>query len=432
MPTGPTSRRRGAGRGERVFDNVADPGFWNDADPAIETIDPLDPAAVLSGPYRDPDEQRAERQPGDRAAPRHTGSVTSRFEFVAAVVPTGAPAPTLQFPTCTETEAIPYFGWQPADPIEGQVVEFIDLSSYGDGGLGAVWRFDDPTGVSPTDNTHRFSDNGTYAVDFTVTDAAAVGHTSDPADVVVKNAPPVLDALSVSDTGRSISFQVDDPGRIDRQQLEVRLTSPTPGWPSGGITQYTAPPVDPTTGLPMSGAWGDTIFLPNDLTPGVYFVVLTVLDKDGGTATRSFSLAVPVRIVTPFGFAAPSLREAAPSLLQRTGLVAQAVVDPSANSPLPAEPVPAFVIDRRTVGTGEVVEIRNATRTGGEPAGAWFDPGDGRPPSALAAGASVGLTYGAPGTPTPGVSGLTGAHAGRRPDWRSPEPPCRPPSSMPG
>ena len=93
------------GTRERVFDNDTDPGFWNDTDPSIETVDPDDPNRILAGPYRDPDEQRPDRRPGDRAAPRHTGSVTSRFEFVAVVTRAGDPVPDLQFDACTDSDA---------------------------------------------------------------------------------------------------------------------------------------------------------------------------------------------------------------------------------------------------------------------------------------------------------------------------------------
>ncbi|MGB8858125.1 MAG: S8 family serine peptidase, partial [Ilumatobacteraceae bacterium] len=289
------------GTRERLFDNADDPGYWNDTDPAIDTINALDPNEIFHGPYRDPDAQRAERQTGDRAAPQHTGSVTSRFEFVAVVTKAGDPVPALDFGTCTETQPDPIVGWEPGEPVEGQPVNFLDLSSYADTAVGTDWRFGDPAGSSPTPTQHRFSDNGVYTVDFTVTDAAGASHISEPAAVTVKNVPPTMDVIGFSPDGRSIEVSIDDAGVIDRQQLEVRLTSPTPGWPAGGYSVYTSPPTDPITLQPALGAWTRIVDLPTTIAPGVYFVVLTVLDKDGGKATASFTLAVPQPTVVAGG-----------------------------------------------------------------------------------------------------------------------------------
>ena len=401
------------GTRERLFDNADDPGYWNDNDPAIPTTDPNDPNVIYEGPYRDPDAQRPERAADDRAAPRNTGSVKSRFEFVAVVTHAGDPAPALTFDSCTETEPVPIVGWQPAEPVEGQTVDFVDLSSYADGATGTTWRFDDPAGSTPSSTQHQFSDNGIYAVDFTVIDADDRPHTSEVADVVVKNAPPTLEVVEFASDGRSINVSVDDAGVIDRQQLEVRLTSPTPGWPSGGFSVYTSPPTDPLTFDPILGSWTHTVQLPTAIAPGVYFVVLTVLDKDGGKATASFSLAVPQPQVVqtggpnPFRSAIPAIEPTPqPSSTVHAFAAAQAVF--AFSTPTTA-PVPAYVIDRVAAATGEIVSIRNATRSAGAAAGAMLDPGDGRPELVLAPLGSVSIAYPGSGSPALGITGLTGS-----------------------
>jgi uncharacterized repeat protein (TIGR01451 family) len=413
------------GTSERVFDNAGNPGYWNDTDPAIPTTNPNDPTEIFDGPYRDPDAQRPERQAGDRAAPRHTGSATSRLEFVAVVTRAGDPAPTLTFDECTDSVPVPIVGWQPGAPVEGQTVDFFDLSSYAEGATATTWRFGDPAGSSPTPTQHRFSDNGVYNVDFTVTDAGGADHVSEPAGVVVANAPPTLTVVGFGSDGRSINVAVDDAGVVDRQQLEVKLTSPTPGWPAGGFSVYTSPPTDPITTEPVLGPWNHRVQLPTAIAPGVYFVVLTVLDKDGGKATASFSLAVPqpdtsqIGGQTPFRNApsrspsqelAPTSPEPAPPVRALTSAASQRVAAQAVSvlSAPPASSVPAYVIDRVAAGTGELIAVRNATLTAGAPSVAKLDLGDGRPELGLPAAGSVSIAYAAAGDWLLGVTGPLG------------------------
>ncbi len=418
------------GTRQRLFDNADDPGYWNDLDPAIESTDPNDPGIIHPGPYRDPDEQRTDREAGDRAAPQHSGSVTSRFEFVAVVTRAGDPAPDLQFETCTDSEPTPIVGWQPGAPVEGQAVEFLDLSSYADDAISTEWRFADSAGSNPSATSHEFSDNGVYSVDFTVVDSGGTAHVSEPAAVTVQNAPPTLAIGEVLAGGTAIRVKIDDAGQIDRQQLEVRLTSPTPGWPAGGFTSYSSPPTDPLTLEPMLGEWTHTVNLPTSISPGVYFVVLTVLDKDGGKATQSFTLAVappvddgggassfsaPLRSGTPTSSAPLATPAATPPATSATiapmaGLSARSGVT-AAGSPPPTGPVPAFVVDRLVASTGELVTVRNATRTGGSPSATRLTPGDGRPPLDMAAGSTLALAYSAAGEVELAVGPAVGANA---------------------
>lgn len=364
------------GTHEQLFDNGASPGYWNDTDPSIETIDPADPNNVLAGPYRNPDEQRPVRAAGDRAAPRHAGSVRSQFEFVAIVTPAGAPEPTLDFPICEPTESEVVFGWQPSQPVEGERVDFFEISNYGHN-QAEEWWFGDPRSVSPAPGSAQFSDDGIYPVQLTVTDAGLTRRVSDLAVVTVKNAPPTLELLPATGE-RRIDIRIDDPGLIDRQQLEVRLASPTPGWPSGGIITYSSPPLDPTTNVGQSGPWTVPIYLPTNLTPGVYFVTLSVHDKDGGKATQSFSLAVNPPAPGPSGFGFRSVEQV--------------------GTPTPAAVVPAFVVDTTAPTTGVPVTVRNATRSAGVPVAATVTAGDGRGSVSVAAGGTVALSYSSAGT----------------------------------
>ena len=156
--------------------------------------------------------------------------------------------------------------------------------------------------------------------------------------------------------------------------------------------------------------------------------MLSVSDKDGGTATASFSLAVPpgsstAGAPTPSGFRAARLPAETTATAAITALAPQQAAPPT--SPRPAEPVPAIVIDRVAAATGELIEIRNATRVDGAPAGSTLDPGDGRPPITLAAGGTVHLAYFAPGEPVLTVAASSGGtragsamYGDRRPDSR--------------
>ena len=161
-------------------------------------------------------------------APPVPSRLKVRYAFAAVATPVGE-TPNLALPSCTNPGApIADFSFAPDSPDEGAAVQFVDRSADPDFDQTAwEWDFGDGSVAEKHRNpTHRFSDNGTYTVRLTVTDAKG-NRASEARAVTVRNLPPTATIGNVSiPRGQSaqITFTIGDPGEKDREDLHFRLT----------------------------------------------------------------------------------------------------------------------------------------------------------------------------------------------------------------
>jgi len=135
-------------------------------------------------------------------------------------------------------------------------------------------EYDDASGIT-TDVT--FDDNGTYIVGLRVTDELGEIGT-DTTDVTVNNVAPIIESLTLPevpiDINESILLEAvfSDPGQVDTHEATI-------DWGDGVIDEMTS------VSSPIIGDH-------NYGNPGVYTVILTVMDDDGGVDTQSFQYVV--------------------------------------------------------------------------------------------------------------------------------------------
>lgn len=132
-----------------------------------------------------------------------------------------------------------------------------------------AWNFGDGTSIADggTTETHVYRDNGTYTVQFTVTDNEGKTDTAQT-QIVVTNANPVVDA------GSSVTGKVNSPLQF--------------------LGSFTDAGLDDTHTILWDFGDGGTatgILNPTHtyIAEGVYIVTLTVTDKDGGTGSDTTS-----------------------------------------------------------------------------------------------------------------------------------------------
>lgn len=126
-----------------------------------------------------------------------------------------------------------------------------------------------------------FNDNGTFQVGLRVTDAYGESST-DAAEIVIANVPPVISAINVPATvnlGASFNVQAnfDDPG------LQDTFTA-TWDWGNGQTSPGTV------SNRSVTGAYAYP-------AAGTFTITLTITDKDGGVGSRSVSIDVAQPIV---------------------------------------------------------------------------------------------------------------------------------------
>jgi len=166
----------------------------------------------------------------------------------------------------------------------GQVVftgSFTDpgnLSTYNLAAVDILWDFGDGFTATGTLNpTHTYADNGTFTVTLTVTDSLGAPGSDSLLVTVVNVAPslPMLPNLTVL-PGETVTLTVDfsDPGWLDTHTVMIEWL---PGQTqvldlAAGVLEFTA-----------SRAFSQE---------GNYLVTVTVIDKDGGSSSQSFTVDV--------------------------------------------------------------------------------------------------------------------------------------------
>jgi PKD repeat protein len=154
---------------------------------------------------------------------------------------------------------------------EADPVTFTGQAS-GTSPLSYAWDFGDGSSGSGTlTPSHTYQDNGTYTVTLTVTDANGLT-AQDVAVVTVNNLPPTA-------TVGPFSGQVGTP-----IAFTANATDPSPADRAAGLT-YVWDFGDGTTGNGQTPSHAYT-------AEGLYQVLLTVSDKDGGSTTVSTTAAV--------------------------------------------------------------------------------------------------------------------------------------------
>jgi VCBS repeat-containing protein len=179
------------------------------------------------------------------------------------------------------------FSWTPEPPGEAESASFTSDATAGEGTiLHYKWQFPDASPVTTQDARFEFPDNGAYPVTLTVTDSQLIS-TSITKEVTVQNRPPTV-SLSIGyvevpnhivwGLDWSNHSQVYDPSAVDRGSLVCH-------WDFGdGQGQYIDPCTRYAPQVPYAYA-----------TPGTYTATLTVIDKDGASASKSLVITVTKR-----------------------------------------------------------------------------------------------------------------------------------------
>jgi len=179
-------------------------------------------------------------------------------------IPAAAMVGTILMPTVLSGPPLCAFTWLPAEPAEGQQVQFLDQSVDGNpGGSIAAWAWDfgDGGGANIANPVHVFVDNGDYPVTLIVRNS--YGQRSSTTQVVsVRNVPPTCSAGGSREArvGEQVKFvgEAQDPGTLDTLSFE---------WDFGD-------------GQSASGQSAAHAYQ----AAGQHRVTLTVVDKDGGAS----------------------------------------------------------------------------------------------------------------------------------------------------
>lgn len=174
---------------------------------------------------------------------------------------------------------------------EGEVISFAGVYTDPDQGFGllagieVLWNFGDGVSVTGTlTPTHIYPDNGIYTVTLTVTDDLG-SSGSDWLLVAAINVAPLLSPLEDLNIVVGETFTVTaiytDPGLLDTHSVLI-------SW-GDGVTET----------LDLGMGQGSFDFSHVYQAAGIYAVVVTLTDGDGGLATRTFYITVePVALNT--------------------------------------------------------------------------------------------------------------------------------------
>ena len=173
------------------------------------------------------------------------------------------------------------FTWAPLPVREGDAVSFSGTASDADGdALAYEWTVDGAVLSSAPSFVHVFADDGLHEVSFTVSDGKGGVSTSTLA-VAVENVAPMLLVPAAAATGSTTlavpaggSLQLtgafSDPGMLDTHVLELDCN-------------YGGAPLAGSSATAVNPEYSGTC---NWAVGGVYQVLITIRDDDGGSGTR--------------------------------------------------------------------------------------------------------------------------------------------------
>jgi PKD repeat protein len=163
--------------------------------------------------------------------------------------------------------------------VEGSDVNFVAsaVDNCGPTGLSYDWRYSDGGESFGASTHHVFADNGTYTVELVVEDTNG-NETELDFPVSIANANPVVSPIAAhsAEWGDPISFHADatDPGSADQPTLVY-------SWLFGD----------------GNAANGQNVAHSYSM-PGTYTDMVTVTDKDGGSASQSSIVTIGKRATT--------------------------------------------------------------------------------------------------------------------------------------
>jgi DNA/RNA endonuclease G (NUC1) len=167
--------------------------------------------------------------------------------------------------------------------VEGEMLSFSSSGSFDpDAGatLSYLWQFGDGATSTAASPSKVFVQNGSYSVSLTVSDQFGASHTSTAVASIANSAPVVtLVPPATWTAGQSALFGVrfSDAGTRDAPYT-VRIN-----WGDGSALTQFSTLVQPATPLNRSKTYA---------APGTYVITVTVMDRDGGVGTASYSVTV--------------------------------------------------------------------------------------------------------------------------------------------
>ncbi len=169
----------------------------------------------------------------------------------------------------TEGDVLAFNGTGSTDPDAGDVLSYR-------------WDFGDGTSATGASVSKTFADNGSYAVQLTVADRFG-WQRSTSKTVTVSNAAPVVSLATPSGTsvaanaGWLVQLRFSDAGVADGN-WRVKID-----WGDGTSFQALLASQATITPLQRGKVWA---------SPGIYAVIATVTDKDGGTTAQQLTVTV--------------------------------------------------------------------------------------------------------------------------------------------
>jgi len=191
-----------------------------------------------------------------------------------------------------------------SDPAGALDAPFTCTVDYGDGSGAQAGTV---AGFHCSGPSHTYADNGTYSIEICVTDDDG-GEGCEEADHVVENVAPEIgettnSAEACGDTGNGTPIEVSadfsDPGfdSATAGTLEDFDDSKI-DWGDGSVETATVSETPGSAGTPTTGTVSGSHTYASG---GIYSIVITVADDDGGTDTKTLTALISGVGLTPDG-----------------------------------------------------------------------------------------------------------------------------------